>query len=66
MQARISNGFLLFGAILTFTIPAPALTAAYEELEVPDGGGVSGKLGFEGALPKGNAAVAANFVFASE
>lgn len=53
MQASTSNGFLLFGAILAFTVPAPALTAAYEEVEVPDGGSVSGKLKFEGALPEG-------------
>ena len=52
MQAGNSNGFLLFGAILTFAIPAPAFTAAYEEVEVPDGGSVSGKLSFEGTLPE--------------
>ena len=53
MQASKTNGFLLLGAMLTLTIPLPALTAAYEEVEVSDGGRVRGKLSFEGALPEG-------------
>jgi len=53
MQASKSNGFLYFGAILALTLPAPALTAAYEEVMVADGASVSGKLTFEGVLPEG-------------
>lgn len=53
MHSSKSSCFQLLGVILACTIPTPALTADYLAVEVQDGGSVSGKLSFEGALPEG-------------
>lgn len=53
MRSSQSRYLVLLRVILVCTIPIPAFAAVYEEVAVPDGGSVSGKLSFEGALPAG-------------
>jgi len=43
---------LIAGLLLLFSITKPAHAAAYVEGAVTDGGSISGKLSFDGALPE--------------
>ncbi len=53
MQPRKPQVALVIGAALMFAFATAAQAAKYKEIDVPDGGSVTGKLTFEGALPEG-------------
>jgi hypothetical protein len=52
MNAKYIRGFLMVGSLLLAAMTIPAHAAAYVEGAVTDGGSISGKLSFDGALPE--------------
>jgi hypothetical protein len=52
MNAKYIRGFLMVSAMLLAAMTTPAHAATYVEGAVTDGGSISGKLSFDGALPE--------------
>jgi len=52
MKFRMLTGSLVLGTALLLAVASPVKSAAYKEVDVSDGGSISGKVSFEGALPE--------------